>query len=137
MTETTPSATGIAENKAAFFHIFQISNSGWPGPSEQKFLQTINPAGDTNQELLPEEAQGLKNLLLSASSRNQYSRFSFFKLKRVVVPPVKIPPELATPNATNIIVAGSRIPMTKDMWTRHRVRMLRRLPRCIDEVDAW
>ncbi|KAF1784930.1 EF-Hand 1, calcium-binding site [Phytophthora cactorum] len=105
---------------------------GSPGASAKKILQTrraSDPAltsNNNNQEPLPEEAQSLKDLLLSAPSQYQRSRFSFLKLKRSW-----------PPNAINNIVAGSKIPMTKAMWKRHRARMMRRLPGRIDERVAW
>ncbi|KAG6973631.1 hypothetical protein JG688_00003439 [Phytophthora aleatoria] len=142
MTGTTQVATSAA-TKSSFFRGIQPTPVGSPGASAKKILQTrraSDPAltsNNNNQEPLPEEAQSLKDLLLSAPSQYQRSRFSFLKLKRVVVPPVQIPPELAAPNAINNIVAGSKIPMTKAMWKRHRARMMRRLPGRIDERVAW
>ncbi|ETI41160.1 hypothetical protein F443_13596 [Phytophthora nicotianae P1569] len=142
MTGTTQVATSTG-SKSSFFRGIQPTPVGSPGASAKKILQ-IRRASDpalitcsNNQEPLPEEAQSLKDLLLAAPSQYQRSRFSFLKLKRVVVPPVQIPAELAAPNVINNIVAGSKIPMTKAMWKRHRARLMRRLPGRIDERIAW
>ncbi|OWZ02388.1 hypothetical protein PHMEG_00026063 [Phytophthora megakarya] len=78
-----------------------------------------------------------KKILQTRRASQQRSRFSFSKLRRVVVPPVQIPAELNAPNAISNIVAGSKIPMTKAMWMRHRSRLMRRLPGRIDERVAW
>ncbi|KAE9004760.1 hypothetical protein PR003_g18127 [Phytophthora rubi] len=130
-----------ASKSTAFFRGIQPTPVGSPGATARKILQSrapSKPQDDSNQhELLPDEAQGLKDLLLSTPSRQQRSCFSFLKLRRVVVPPVQIPPELDTPNAVSNIVAGSKIPMTKAMWMRHRARMMRRVPGRIDERVAW
>uniref|UniRef100_M4BVT6 Uncharacterized protein n=1 Tax=Hyaloperonospora arabidopsidis (strain Emoy2) TaxID=559515 RepID=M4BVT6_HYAAE len=88
-------------------------------------------------EPLTGDAQELKELLIASSSYKQHLRFSFSKLRRVVVPPVQIPFELATARAIGSIVAGVRIPMTKAMWTWHRARLMQRLPRRVDERVAW
>ncbi|CAI5746290.1 unnamed protein product [Peronospora destructor] len=98
--------------------------------TERRSLLTIN------SEPVPDEAQGLKNVLLSSSSYQVRTRFSFSKLRRVVVPPVQIPPALTTPNAFNNIVAGAKIPVTKAMWTRHRAQLMQRLPGRVDEKVA-
>ncbi|KAG7380420.1 hypothetical protein PHYPSEUDO_007241 [Phytophthora pseudosyringae] len=125
--------------KTAFFRAIQPTPVGSPGASARKILQTRRASDpqDNNRRELPEEAQGLKDLLLAAPSPPPRSRFSFSKLRRVVVPPVQIPPELDAPNAISNIVAGSKIPMTKAMWVRRRARMVRRLPGRIDERVAW
>ncbi|CEG48379.1 uncharacterized protein PHALS_06204 [Plasmopara halstedii] len=134
---------GKTEANSVFFRAFQPTPVSSPSASAKKILQTQHagyPALAQNSkpyELLPEEAQRLKDLLLANASRQQHSRFNIFKLKRVVIPPVQIPPELSTPHAMNNIVAGSRIPVTKTMSMRCRARMLRRLPRRIDEHVAW
>ncbi|KAG6592519.1 Molybdopterin synthase catalytic subunit [Phytophthora cinnamomi] len=140
--------TGTAQVATKSFRGIQPTPVGSPGATARKILQSRAPskphAGSNNNnnnnnshELLPDEAQGLKDLLLSTPSHQQRSRFSFLKLKRVVVPPVQIPPELNTPNAISNIVAGSKIPMTKAMWMRRRARMMRRVPGRIDERVAW
>ncbi|KAL4116502.1 hypothetical protein PRIC2_011955 [Phytophthora ramorum] len=120
------------------FHGIRPTPVGSPGAVAKKMLQSRDPSPPSNQsEQLPDEAQDLKNLLLSTPSYGQRSRFSFSKLRRVVRPPVQIPPELDTPNAVSNIVAGCKIPMTKAMWLRRRARMMRRLPGRIDERVAW
>ncbi|EGZ09162.1 hypothetical protein PHYSODRAFT_524546 [Phytophthora sojae] len=144
--QVVASATS-SKSSSAFFRGIQPTPVGSPGAAARKILQSRAPSKpqdcsssrSSNQQLepLPDEAQGLKDLLLSAPSQQQRSRFSFLKLKRVVVPPVKIPPELDTPNAVSNIVAGSKIPMTKAMWMRRRARMMRRVPGRIDERVAW
>ncbi|CAI5733419.1 unnamed protein product [Peronospora farinosa] len=128
-----------SDGKTACFYTIQPMPVSSPSA---KILYTRR-AGDPTQlsptikrESLPEEAQGLKDLLLSSSSHQVRSRFSFSKLRRVVIPPVQIPPALATPNAFNNIVAGAKIPMTKAMWTRHRARLMQRLPGRVDEKVA-
>ncbi|POM62949.1 hypothetical protein PHPALM_27839 [Phytophthora palmivora] len=129
--------------KTDFIRGIQPTPVGSPGATAKKILQTrrasdpAKPPDSNNRERLPDEAQGLKDLLLASPSQLQRSRFSFSKLRRVVVPPVQIPPELDAPNAISNIVAGSKIPMTKAMWMRCRSRMMRRLPGRIDERVAW
>ncbi|KAI9909714.1 hypothetical protein PsorP6_014924 [Peronosclerospora sorghi] len=110
--------------------------------ARKKILQTRrgdDPAqlSTTDRDALPGEAQDLKQLLLASTSYQLRTRFSFAKLRRVIVPPVQIPPELALPNAITHIVAGANIPMTKAMWMRHRARLVRRLPQRVDERVAW
>lgn len=140
MTGSTQVASGSTQTKSVFFNVIQPTLVSSSSASTRKILQTRHAAlghSSNNQELLPEEAQRLKDLLLSDTSHQQHSRFNIFKFKRVVVPPVQIPPKLANPHATSNIVAGSRIPVTKGMSMRCRARMMRRLPRRIDERVAW
>lgn len=80
---------------------------GLAGAAARKILQSRAPSKpqdcsssrSSNQQLepLPDEAQGLKDLLLSAPSQQQRSRFSFLKLKRVVVPPSRSRPSSTRP----------------------------------------
>ncbi|CAI5739052.1 unnamed protein product [Hyaloperonospora brassicae] len=100
--------------------------------------QLYDPNGNNrHKHLLSGDARDLKDLLLASSSYKQHLRFSFSKLRHVVVPPVQIPAELATPRAISNTVAGVRIPMTKAMWTWRRARLMRRLPQRVDEEVAW
>ncbi|KAK1942015.1 hypothetical protein P3T76_006337 [Phytophthora citrophthora] len=139
----TGTAQVTSASKSTFFRGIQPTPVGSPGATAKKILQSRRASApaklqDNNEsDLLPEEAQELKDLLLSTPSHQQHSRFSFMKFRRVVVPPVQIPPELNTPNAISNIVAGSKIPMTKAMFMRRRSRMMRRVPGRIDERVAW
>lgn len=86
-------------------------------------------------EPLPAEAQRLKEMLLRQRSR--LHRFSLSRMRKVVVPPVEIPPPLDVPGGLAYLVSGVKIPMTLDMFLRHRKRLLRHLPARIDEAAAY
>jgi hypothetical protein len=136
----TAQVPSIAGSKTAFLRGVQPTAVGSPDAAARKMLQTRRASEPTlpqHSNQLPEEAQGLKDLLLNTPSLQQHSRFSFSRLKRVVVPPVQIPRELDTPNAISNIVAGSKVAMTRAMNMRRRARMMQRLPGRIDERVAW
>ena len=126
----------------------QFATVSSPEGTAKKILHTRCLANESTQLYDPNEnnshkhflsgdARDLKELLLASSSYKRHLRFSFSKLRHVVVPPVQIPAELATPRAVSNTVAGVRIPMTKAMWTWRRARLMRRLPRRVDEEVAW
>ncbi|KAG7398366.1 hypothetical protein PHYBOEH_011274 [Phytophthora boehmeriae] len=127
----------VVSSKKTFFRSGKPSAVGSPSTAAKKLLQTRQPNDVSEPETsLPEEAQELKGRLCASRSATP-TRFSFSRLRRVVVPPVQIPAELAAPNAVSNVVGGAKIPMTRAMWKRHRARMLRRLPGRIDERVAW
>ncbi|RLN70577.1 hypothetical protein BBJ28_00008888, partial [Nothophytophthora sp. Chile5] len=125
--------------KMPFFRAIKPTPVGSPSAIAKKMLHTrrLRDASgpEIESERLPEEAQELKDLLRASATRHG-TRFSFSRLRRVVVPPVEIPVELAIPNAVTNLVAGVKIPMTKAMWQRHRERLVLRLPVRVDEACA-
>ncbi|CAI5721750.1 unnamed protein product [Hyaloperonospora brassicae] len=65
--------------------------------------------------VLPEEAQQLKDKILR-THKDKRTRFSLSHMKKVVVPPVKIPREMNSPRALSTTVAGRSVPLTRCMW---------------------
>lgn len=79
-----------------------------------------------------DEASKLK-LSIQKSHRKKTSRFSFSTMKRVVVPPVAIPPELTHWTITETRVGGKEIPMTMRQHNLKKYHMSKRVPECIHE----
>jgi hypothetical protein len=86
--------------------------------------------GATKQKILAEACQ-LK--LAIQKSHKKTTRFSFSTMKRVVVPPVKIPSELTHWTITETRVGGKEIPMTMRQHSLKKYHMSKRVPACIDE----
>ncbi|GAB9466341.1 hypothetical protein Gpo141_00003719 [Globisporangium polare] len=84
---------------------------------------------------LSREAAELKQRIC-ATCPDTVVRFSFSSMKRLVTPPVSIPPHLASARARTTVVSGKHIPMTKAMWEKSKSLLQRRLPYRIDE-QVW
>ncbi|TYZ65990.1 hypothetical protein PybrP1_007441 [[Pythium] brassicae (nom. inval.)] len=85
---------------------------------------------------LSREAAELKQRVLAAHP-DSLVRFSFSSMRRVVTPPVAIPPFLASPRVTTMVVSGKRVPMTRAMWEKRKKQLTRRLPDRVDEQLSW
>lgn len=81
---------------------------------------------------LSREAAELKQRIRTTCPDTVF-RFSFSCMKRLVTPPVSIPPYLASAHARTTVVSGKHIPMTKAMWVKSKTLLQRRLPDRIDE----
>lgn len=78
------------------------------------------------------EVTQLKQAILKTHPKKTY-RFSFSTMKRVVLPPVDIPDELAHWTVTDTRVAGRTIPMTRTMYNLKKFHMKKHLPASIVE----
>lgn len=85
---------------------------------------------------LSREAAELKQRIC-ATCPDTVVRFSFSCMKRLVTPPVSIPPHLASARACTTVVSGKHIPMTKAMWEKSKSLLKRRLPDRIDEQVGY
>lgn len=81
---------------------------------------------------LPKDAQQLKEKILAANPA-KLVRFSFSHMKHVVTPPVKLPENVASPRALNVLVAGHKVPFTKSMHGNAKKKAAKRQMNIIDE----
>ncbi|KAF1788564.1 hypothetical protein PC129_g11024 [Phytophthora cactorum] len=68
---------------------------------------------------LPTEAAVLKRRIWASHPGSVY-KFRLDKMKRVVTPPVEIPPPMSDPTLLTHTVSGKTIPMTRLMWQQQR-----------------
>jgi|UPI00043F0051 hypothetical protein len=68
---------------------------------------------------LPVEAQKLKLLILETHPIRT-SRFSLSHMKRLAVPPVEVPKGLCGKAVTGTVVAGKKVPFSRDMWENRK-----------------
>ncbi|KUF81951.1 hypothetical protein AM587_10005450 [Phytophthora nicotianae] len=86
---------------------------------------------------LPTEAAALKRRIWD-SHPDSFYKFRLDKMKRVVIPPVEIPPPLSDPTLFTYTVSGKTAPMTRLMWQQHRdLLKAKRLPSRIREGIAY
>lgn len=85
---------------------------------------------------LSREAAELKQRVMAACP-DSLVRFSFSCMRRVVTPPVSIPPWLASPRVATMVVSGKRVPMTRAMWEKRKKQLAHRLPDRVDEQLCW
>lgn len=85
---------------------------------------------------LSREAAELKQRIC-VTCPNTVVRFSFSCMKRLVTPPVSIPPHLASARARTTVVSGKHIPMTKAMWEKSKSLLQCRLLDRIDEQVGY
>lgn len=93
-------------------------------------IGTAETTGATGQKILAEACQ-LK--LAIQKLHKKTTRFSFSTMKRVVVPPVKIPSELTHWTITEMRVGGKEIPMTMRQHSLKKYHTSKRVPACVDE----
>ncbi|KAG7375610.1 hypothetical protein PHYPSEUDO_000500 [Phytophthora pseudosyringae] len=86
---------------------------------------------------LPPEAAALKRRIWDSHPGSVY-KFRLDKMKRVVTPPVEIPPPLSEPTLRTHMVSGKTIPLTRLMWRQQRdLFKTKRLPSRIREGVAY
>jgi hypothetical protein len=68
---------------------------------------------------LPIEAQKLKLLILETHPIRT-SRFSLSHMKRLAIPPVEVPKGLCGKAVTSTLVAGKKVPFSRDMWENRK-----------------
>lgn len=64
---------------------------------------------------LPSDVRELKQMILETHPM-KLVRFSLSHLKHVATPPVDIPKKLGGRRAVSTVVAGKKVPLTKQMW---------------------
>lgn len=73
------------------------------------------PAKQLQSESLPSDVRELKQMILQ-SHPTKLIRFSLSHMKHVATPPVEIPKKLGGRRALSTVVAGKKVPLTKQMW---------------------
>jgi hypothetical protein len=86
---------------------------------------------------LPPEAAALKRRIWDAHPGSVY-KFRLDKMKRMVTPPVEIPPPLSDPTVMHHMVSGKLVPVTRFMQQQQRdLFKLKRLPSRIREGISY
>ncbi|DAZ95311.1 TPA: hypothetical protein N0F65_006564 [Lagenidium giganteum] len=88
---------------------------------------------------MPAQVLELKQRLLHDKLGLKTRRFSFSRMRHVVIPPVEIPVDLRSIRLKNALVAGRRVPMTRSMWDRQKRSLstldgIREVP-CLEQTD--
>ncbi|KAL3670974.1 hypothetical protein V7S43_004159 [Phytophthora oleae] len=100
----------------------------WGSETAYAMLQTSTPASNTQprkqprklpSDDLPPEAAALKRRIWDSHPGSLF-RFRLDRMKRVVTPPVEIPPPLSDPTLLTHLVSGKTIPVTRFMWHQQR-----------------
>uniref|UniRef100_K3W8Q0 Uncharacterized protein n=1 Tax=Globisporangium ultimum (strain ATCC 200006 / CBS 805.95 / DAOM BR144) TaxID=431595 RepID=K3W8Q0_GLOUD len=106
------------------------------GSIVKKKKQAKKPSTRLLHNGLSREAAELKQHIKDTCPATAF-KFSFSCMRRLVIPPVAIPRNLACVRAKTTVVSGKHIPMTKAMWEKQKQQLTQRLPDCIDERISY
>ncbi|KAF1321790.1 hypothetical protein FI667_g11684, partial [Globisporangium splendens] len=103
---------------------------------KKKKKQGKKPSTRLVHSELSREAAELKQRIKDTCPATVF-KFSFSCMRRLVIPPVAIPRNLACVRAKTTVVSGKHIPMTKAMWEKQKQQLTQRLPDRIDERISY
>ncbi|CCI48777.1 hypothetical protein ABG067_001946 [Albugo candida] len=81
--------------------------------------RTVSPEVQEQQKKIVRQIDQLKQLLVEKHPEKK-TRFSISHLRHVGIPPVTIPEQLNNRRAIRTLVAGKKIPLTKQMWENQK-----------------
>ncbi|GMF56093.1 unnamed protein product [Phytophthora fragariaefolia] len=125
--------SGMAMARGSETAYAMVQRSASSQPQNQRKQSRKLPSTDN----LPPEAAALKRRIWE-SHPGSVIKFRLDKMRRVVRPPVEIPPPLSDPTLLSHMVSGKTIPVTRLMWQQQRdLLKTKRLPSRIREGIAY
>nr|CCA26448.1 conserved hypothetical protein [Albugo laibachii Nc14] len=85
----------------------------------KNYSKTVSPQVQEQQKKIMRQIEQLKQLLVEKHPEKK-TRFSISHLRHVGIPPVTIPEQLNNRRAIRTLVAGKKIPLTKQMWENQK-----------------